>query len=112
MKKKSIFIDVDGTLLFWPGKPGRVPRRGEAGYGKDPEVNRALCDKIIDWHRQGCHITVWSTGGEDHAKWAVNFSNMSLYVNHICSKPQLVIDDNKNWSKRMILQSPGSAGDG
>lgn len=27
----SVYSDVDGCLILWPGRPGRVPRPGEVG---------------------------------------------------------------------------------
>lgn len=89
-----IYVDVDGTLLFWPGKPGRQPGPGEAGFGELPKINKPLADCLRSWHKKGRTLVVWSRGGPEHCKLAAKLCGLNpdacLY------KPEICIDDHAN----------------
>lgn len=87
-----LYVDVDGTLLRWPGlKPGRVPRPGEPGHGARPTVNAELVAALKEWHRAGRTLVVWSHGGAEHARMAANLCGLSPAA--CLPKPRAAIDD-------------------
>ncbi len=103
---KVICINVDGTLIFWQGEnPGRVPRKGELGYGELPTINKKLIEEIKFFKRAGSEIVIWSGGGKKHAEWACEFTGITKYVDFICSKPYLLIDDKFKWLDRVETET-------
>lgn len=87
----TIYVDVDGTLLIWPGKAGRPPREGEAGFGEIPKVNAPLVEALRRWHRDGKVLVFWSRGGTKHCEFAAQLCG--LKPNACLPKPRIAIDD-------------------
>jgi hypothetical protein len=110
-----IYVDVDGCLLFWPGKRGRVPRPGEPGHGQPPEINKALADALREWKKQPARqyvvwgvkqkqvsdtaktLVVWTAGGAQHAKDAANLCDIADIVDAFLPKPDCFVDDSCRW---------------
>ena len=89
---RVVFVDVDGTLLLWPGeRPGRVPRPGEPGHGQPPAINRGLVDALKAWHGDGRVLVIWSRGGIDHCRMAAQLC--CLKPDACVPKPDAAIDD-------------------
>ena len=107
-----LFVDVDGTLLFWPGdKPGDVPAPGEPAYGREPKLNAELVDALMTWRGDNprSKLFVWSANGADHARWAARFCGLHDRVDGYLDKPQKgdgVIDDKPEWHKRFARLTP------
>jgi len=106
---RTIFVDVDGTLLFWPGKnPGGPPRNGEEGYGKEPEVNVGLVEHIREKIKEGVTVVVWITGGPEHAKMAVRLCGLiNERVNGkilCCGKPGTCFDDGDPFRRAEVVK--------
>lgn len=87
----AIYVDVDGTLLIWPGKPGRVPRKGEAGHGFPPRINYRLVNALQNWHRCGKVLVLWSRGGVGHCEYAARLCGLA--PDACLPKPRIAIDD-------------------
>lgn len=87
----AVYVDVDGTLLLWPDRPGRVPRPGEPGHGKPPTINKALADALRAWHRGGRCLVLWSRGGKAHCEYAAQLCG--LKPDACLPKPRVAIDD-------------------
>lgn len=100
---KTIFIDVDGTLVFWPGKDPGVKTSTTT-----PEINTKLIEKIIEWKKQGNDIIVWSAAGKVHAKWVVGYVGIEKYVDYISAKPNIYVDDNFRWCDRIERIDPNN----
>lgn len=70
---QTVYVDVDGCLLFWQGiKPGRVPRPGEIGFGVPSKTNDKLADALRTWrhgHEDRRLIRVSRSGYIDDAKF-------------------------------------------
>lgn len=95
-KYESVYVDVDGTLLLWPGRsPGAVPRPAEAGHGEPPAVNEPLVDVVKKWHRDGRTPVVWSQGGAKHARMAADLCGLAPGA--CLRKPAAVVDDHLTW---------------
>lgn len=101
-----LFVDVDGTLLMWPGgKPGRVPRAGEPGHGQTPDINRAMLEIIVQELDRGNEVVIWSTGGTDHAKMAAKLCELPASV--ICiGKPGVCYDDGNPFKRADVRRQP------
>jgi len=104
----SLFVDVDGTLLLWPGKPGRVPRHGEPHYGEPPTINSPLVDALYAWKAvsPGRFLAVWTRGGAEHARMAVALCAINAIVDVCILKPDAFVDDAPTLVKRLIVISP------
>ncbi len=108
---ESLFVDVDGTLLFWDEKPGRVTR------GVPLEqlhlhciVNVTLVERLKRWKKPGNLLVVWSMGGKDHAQWAVKLVGLQGAVDVCLPKPCGLVDDaGDRWNRH--LQFFGPSGD-
>ena len=97
----SVFVDVDGCLLIWPGKKrGRIPRKGEPGYGESPTPNLQVIEMIKKHKAKGRYIVVWSRGGARHARMAVEHCGLGDVVDLCLAKPRTVIDDSFGWWER------------
>ncbi len=105
--RQTVYVDVDGTLVFWPGnRPGRYPRKGESGHGEDPAINTKLVERL---KASDADIVIWSRGGKTHAEWAAKFCDIDAVA--CLSKPDLMVDDGRRWmdtshSKGMQLVGP------
>lgn len=90
----SVYVDVDGTLLIWPGSdPGRMPLFGEHGYGQQPTINRELVEQLKKWKKSGPDNTlvIWSRNGTKHAFRAA--AACELTADACLPKPDVAIDD-------------------
>ena len=97
--ERTVYVDVDGTLLIWPGpRPGRVPRKGELEFGLPPAVNTKLVKRLRD---SGAQIIIWSRGGEAHAEYAARFCGLDDIVTACLTKPDLIVDDGQLEQKRL-----------
>ena len=89
----TICVDVDGTLILWPGKAGRVPRDGQGRMVYDIyTVNHALVKALKRWReRTSGQIVIWTWGGKEHAERAAKWCGIDHAV--CIGKPDYVIDD-------------------
>ena len=93
--EKSIYVDVDGCLIFWPGdKPG-VRNEGK------PLVNIELVEHLQIWRKEtvesDAQLVVWSANGKEHAEMAVKLAGIEDIVDVCLTKPTTLIDDNHGW---------------
>ena len=108
-----LFVDVDGTLLFWPGDElGDVPRPGQRGHGQAPAVNIELVDALVAWRGETplSKLFVWSANGAEHARWAARVCGLQDLADGYLDKPQKgdgVIDDKPEWHRRFARLTPG-----
>lgn len=103
-KKTPVYVDVDGTLILWPGdNPGRLPRKPtELGFGVAPIVNYDLLLKLRKLYKTGKYeIYVWSWGGAEHARNMVKLARIEDIVSGCLTKPFIVFDDNWDWINAM-----------
>ena len=83
----AIYVDVDGTLLLWPGK---VPPRNSHDYRNAP-VNKPLVLAIKEWHRGRNVLVLWSRGGKEHCEFAAK--RCGLKPDACIPKPRICVDD-------------------
>lgn len=107
----AVYVDVDGTLLFWPTSLGgptpqelRNARDKCAGLphtpGMLPRVNTRLVGELHRWYvtrvsKGGSPvIVIWSMGGRQHALMAVTFCDFPAAMHIRClPKPDCIVDD-------------------
>lgn len=101
-KFQTLFVDVDGTLIIWSGAhPGRA-------FSGSPKVNTKLADWLITTKKgnPNVQIYVWSRGGQQHARWAVQYAHLDGYVAQCMAKPDLFVDDSFTWLKKRSRMRP------
>ena len=110
-KVQCVYVDVDGTLLIWPG-----PKPGSAQKGVTPPVNEKLIDGLYFWklsriaaRLEPGWLVVWSRGSQAHIDWAVDLCDIRSIVDVAIRKPDMAIDDalDMRWfTKRTHWRSP------
>ena len=86
--RPTAFVDVDNTLLLWPGPVG-------GGY---PKINWPLVDALRTWKTQTKGVVyLWSFGGATHCRAAVIFAKIHDLVDGCVGKPSCIIDDDQAW---------------
>ncbi len=101
-KYQTIFVDVDGTIILWSkAHPGKA-------FSGSPRINTKLVDflKTAKEENPNVKIYVWSTGGQDHANWAVDYADLNDAVEYCMAKPRLMIDDSFTWLKKRARMRP------
>lgn len=114
-----VYVDVDGTLLLWPGNPGAPTQqqvenamkayRSEPFFDElMPAVNVELVDRLKDWQqRSGGCIVIWSMGGKAHAEMARAFCGLLMAT--CLAKPDIAIDDGgENFLRKLPVVLPGN----
>lgn len=116
-----VFVDVDGTLLVWPTKPGsphslelEAARRFARGEplsalqaARLPRVNAELVRALKLWQEQtGGTIVIWTMGGRAHAELA---RTLCWLDGAVCiAKPDLAVDDaGEAFRKKLPVCLPG-----
>lgn len=106
-KDNVLYVDVDGTLLLWPGDdPGSVPRPGEPGHGQAPTINTAVVMLINARHSAGWQIIVWSNGGARHAELAAKHAGVFNLCHACLAKPRAMVDNAWSWWDRIEKLDP------
>ena len=108
IKGRTIFSDVDDTLLYWDSvkesKKDIVTKpyyHDHVYFDKpgDPSIEvsvKPIYSNIGELKKltaQGFSIVVWSAGGEDWAEAFVKAVGLEPYVTAVVSKPQAYYDD-------------------
>lgn len=104
--KRTIYVDVDGTLIFWP-----QPNPGAQQPNCVPKVNHKLVTILREWKALDRHnvLIVWSAGGADHVSYAVKLAEIEDIVDYKLSKPEVFIDDQYGWyEKRLKIRVVGA----
>lgn len=96
---KALFCDVDDTLIFWE-EPRKDLLSNLAKDGKLVEINGTMYEKNIKvienlkrHFDRGHLVFVWSHGGGEWAKTAVEALGIGSFVTATMPKPDWVIDD-------------------
>lgn len=110
IKGRTIFSDVDDTLLYWdsvkehsvdvdlipqPHYNDRVyfPKPGNPDFVVSVKPIYSNIGELKKLMAQGFTIIVWSAGGEDWAEAFVKAVGLEPYVTAVVSKPQAYYDD-------------------
>lgn len=98
-----VYIDVDGTLLLWDKKQGRVPRGVLIeDLRKFCTINYTVVEYIERKFSEGSIICIWSKGGRFHSKMAASreFCDIEKYVSFYLQKPSVIVDD--SWKSGIV----------
>ena len=93
--RKTVFCDVDETLVLWKDDPTDLQN------SVIPVANGNLVVRFHKRHIQlvkqfyviGWNVIVWSQGGSDHAEHIVKACGLENYIHAILPKPEVVMDD-------------------
>lgn len=93
-KQKSIYVDVDGTLLIWP-----EPNPGVRQPGVEPEIHWDLVRVLRKWKQEfpEKELIIWSANGKKHAQKVTHLCGLQHYVDAFLTKPSMCIDDSWAW---------------
>ena len=95
MARECVFVDVDGTLIKWRRRRGRL----------ENTLNKGLAESLAEW---GAHadLVLWSRRGRLYAqKMAERHKVAHLFV-AIIGKPTAIIDDEGlSWMKGVRLNA-------
>ena len=75
-RPKSIFVDVDGTLI-----------------SKSGQINTNLIKSLWSWKAKGYQLYLWSMNGSAHANRAVSRCGCEGLFEAVLSKPGVIVDD-------------------
>ena len=79
MPVRSVFIDVDGTLI-----------------DIDNKIYKGV-DKVLKRFKNlGYTLICWSHGGKEHAKDICQRHNIDSFFTHFLDKPDIIVDDDPN----------------
>lgn len=94
----TIYVDVDGTLVFWPGPdPGEAPIPWHPSLAPSsrhpwPAINQPLVDRLNAWYRPHSRcLVVWSRAGALHARQVAQYCGLTAHA--YLPKPRMAIDD-------------------
>jgi len=96
----TVFFDVDDTLVLW-NQPITAANEHEfvkfeipgEGIGFMLKPHKKHIQDLIDHHKSGHNIIVWSHGGSDWAAIVIKKLGLSKYVDIIMNKPTFWYDD-------------------
>jgi len=93
----TLYVDVDGTLLTWPGGVG----------SGTPKPNEQTVAYIRGWLAQSrARVYIWSFGGAEHAHNAARFCGIENLVSGYIGKPTEILDDDPNIKTRINHRMP------
>jgi predicted HAD superfamily phosphohydrolase YqeG len=73
--KRSVYIDVDGTLIV------------------NGRINTMLVRSIKEMHSNGYYLVLWSAAGYQHTRSVAERAGIDNLFAAILTKPETVIDD-------------------
>ena len=96
---RSIFFDVDDTLVMWPKENEDFNNDKDAilisyqGFNFYLKPNKKHIDEIKEKYKEGYELCVWSYGTKEWAYKVLETLNLLSYIDQILSKPDLYYDD-------------------
>jgi hypothetical protein len=97
--ESTIWVDVDQTLIVYPTEGVNYEKATLEVVNPNDGVKERFIPhaghiKILKQRKgRGSHITVWSAGGYAWAEAVVKALGLEAYVDLICTKPHIYIDD-------------------
>lgn len=83
-----VCFDVDDTLVLW-NRPDSDLIIEDSPY----KIHKKHIISMKRFHSRGQFVIVWSKGGAQWAKKAVQLLGIEKYVNLVCAKPSWCFDD-------------------
>lgn len=89
-----LYVDVDGTILFWP-----APNQGHHQSGTEPVVNEDLMIVLKHYKqsRPNSKLIAWSANGEEYARRWLTYCGIVDVFDLVLGKPQGFVDDTFDW---------------
>lgn len=93
---KTVFCDVDDTLIAWHpslAEEDVVILEDGSGQKRAFKVLRKNVEALKLHNARGHYVVVWSHGGWEWARRAVDLLGLEPYVDLVIAKPAWAIDD-------------------
>lgn len=101
MPSKSIYFDVDNTLVMWPNlstqesfennpKALKFEFMGMVHWLKP---HKKHIEELKIWHKKGHDIVIWSAGSKEWGEIVIDKLKLKKYIYAILSKPDYFYDD-------------------
>jgi predicted HAD superfamily phosphohydrolase YqeG len=90
---KTIYVDVDDTLIFWTGTDTAVNTKFVKINGETFRCNLPLVEKLHILKAAGYKIIVWSQGGGDWARDVSEAIGITDLIEACLAKPMFYYDD-------------------
>jgi len=81
-RRPAIFVDVDGTLILWSNRNGRLVHK----------LNRALVEHLTETDNEA-DLILWSRRGRQYAQRMAEHHRVDHLFVAIIGKPTAIIDD-------------------
>lgn len=103
---RTLYCDVDDTLIMWDSRPDILKRHDVVevncrGYSTWVIPHTEIIEEVKKRASRGYSVIIWSKGGSDWAEAVVNALNLDDYVACIQPKPDFYIDDVEDCRKWM-----------
>lgn len=96
---RTLFVDVDRTLVFFPGEKGAPPGpiRDFKSLGTTHKLipHEKHVEALKQFKARGHGVVVWSQGGGEWAQHVVEWLGLLPYVDLVMAKPDWILDDKK-----------------
>lgn len=106
---RVVYVDVDLTLIMWPGKPV-ICTSLKTLKASDAELNEPLAETLRLWWlgNNGAEreLVIWSANGSEHAHAAARWARLDGMASACLTKPHALVDDNELWIKKRTWLSP------
>ena len=88
LHQRSVFVDIDGTLLRWPGNI--------LGSGM-PQLDLELLARLDALRAVGIQVVLWTGQGKQYADYVVDRFNIREHFDAVLAKPHVILDDAPDW---------------
>jgi hypothetical protein len=96
--RTTVFSDIDGCLILWPGpKPGSSRYYRASKEKEIPKPNAKIVEYLKSKKKEGFTIVLWSIGGAEHCRWAAKLCGIENIVDYCLAKPIIMVDDHHKW---------------
>lgn len=113
-KVQPTFVDIDGTLILHVG----IGDLSDLNVSDPLEPSRTIRLKkhyamiriLVEEHRRGACIKVWSRGGWEWAEAVIKALGLEQYVDEVMDKPMAYLDDVpvEDWLTNRVYIKPGT----
>lgn len=120
----TVFFDCDDTLVMWSPSDVEVSLANADmkkvtfvcnGFEEEAYPNDYNVNLLIKLRKRGHNIVVWSSAGSDWAEAVVKGLSIESYVDVVCNKPMMYVDDKpdpRDWmGKHQYITFTGNVAD-
>lgn len=97
MPTRSIFCDVDDTLIQWSSSKyfdkSKSIKLHFMNYEVEVSPNDSNIEAVKNFYRRGYEVIIWSATGKEWGELVAKQLGLEDYVDYYLSKPDFYIDD-------------------